>query len=54
MMALYLFLVYFIAKHYNLMFFTDKNRTKMTTLKKFDDEDRETEYGFVFAVSGPG
>jgi len=26
----------------------------MTTLKTFEDEDRESAYGFVFAVSGPG
>lgn len=32
----------------------DKNHTKMTSLKTFEDEDREGSYGFVFAVSGPG
>jgi len=26
----------------------------MTSLKTFEDEDHESEYGFVFAVSGPG
>lgn len=35
-------------------FYIDKNRTKMTSLKTFEDEDRESSYGFVFAVSGPG
>jgi hypothetical protein len=26
----------------------------MTSLKTFEDEDKESSYGFVFAVSGPG
>lgn len=26
----------------------------MTNLKKIADEERESKYGYVFAVSGPG
>jgi len=26
----------------------------MSNLKRFDDEERESKYGRVFAVSGPG
>lgn len=43
---MFVILIYF----YN----SDKNSSKMTSLKTFEDEDHESAYGFVFAVSGPG
>lgn len=39
---------------YNFFSIIDTDHTKMTSLKTFEDEDKESSYGFVFAVSGPG
>lgn len=39
---------------FKCLYNTDKNRSKMSSLKTFEDEDQESSYGYVFAVSGPG
>jgi len=54
MLKLHQFYKYYNKFCYNSLSDTDKNHKKMTSLKTFEDEDRESSYGVVFAVSGPG